>query len=46
MATYVDGFVIPIKKANITAYKKMATLGCKAWMKHGALEYFECRRRP
>jgi uncharacterized protein YbaA (DUF1428 family) len=42
MATYVDGFVIPIKKANIRAYKKMATLGCKTWMKHGALEYYEC----
>ena len=42
MSTYVDGFVIPIKKTNIRAYKKMATLGCKAWMKHGALEYYEC----
>lgn len=42
MSTYVDGFVIPIKKAKLKAYKKMAVLGCKTWMKHGALDYYEC----
>lgn len=42
MARYVDGFVIPIKKKNLKAYKKMAEIGCKAWMKHGALSYYEC----
>jgi alkaline phosphatase len=40
--TYVDGYVIPTPKSKIAAYKKMATLGRKAWMKHGALQYFEC----
>lgn len=39
---YVDGFVIPIKKKDIVAYKKMAEWGAEAWMKHGALQYFEC----
>ena len=39
---YVDGFVIPIKKKNIKDYKKMAMIGCKSWMKHGALSYYEC----
>ncbi len=39
---YVDGFVIPIKRKNLPAYKKMAQMGCKAWMKHGALSYYEC----
>ncbi len=39
---YVDGFVIPIKKKNIAAYKKMAVWGAKVWKKYGALEYFEC----
>lgn len=39
---YVDGFVIPIKKSNLKAYKKMALLGYKTWMKHGALDYYEC----
>ncbi len=42
MAQYVDGFVIPIKRKNLQAYKKLATWGCKVWMKHGALSYYEC----
>ena len=42
MAKYVDGYVIPIKKKNVRAYKKMAALGCKMWMKYGALDYYEC----
>lgn len=42
MAHYVDGFVIPIKKKNLKAYKKMAQVGCKIWMKYGALDYYEC----
>ena len=40
--TYVDGFVIPVEKKNVAAYKKMAAWGKKMWMKHGALQYFEC----
>jgi uncharacterized protein YbaA (DUF1428 family) len=39
---YVDGFVLPIPKKNVAAYKKMATLAGKVWMEHGALSYFEC----
>lgn len=39
---YVDGFVIAIPKKNLKAYKKMAELGKKIWMKHGALDYYEC----
>lgn len=42
MAPYVDGFVLAIKKDKLDAYKKMATLGGKVWMKHGALAYYEC----
>lgn len=42
MAQYVDGFVIPIKKKNLKAYKKMASVACKVWMEHGALSYYEC----
>lgn len=40
--TYVDGFVLTVKKKNVNAYKKMAQEGAKIWKKHGALEYFEC----
>lgn len=39
---YVDGFVLPIPKKNLKAYKKMATLAGKIWRKHGALHYMEC----
>lgn len=42
MSKYVDGFVIPIKKENTKAYKKMAAMGCKLWMEYGALDYYEC----
>ena len=40
--SYVDGFVIPINKRNVPAYKQMATVGCKVWMEYGALDYYEC----
>jgi uncharacterized protein YbaA (DUF1428 family) len=39
---YVDGFVIPLKKKDVAAYKKMAEWGAATWKKYGALEYFEC----
>lgn len=39
---YVDGFVLPVPRAKLAAYKKMARLGCKLWMEHGALDYHEC----
>jgi uncharacterized protein YbaA (DUF1428 family) len=39
---YVDGFVIPIPKRNMEAYRRMARAAGKVWMEHGALEYREC----
>ena len=39
---YVDGFVIPVPKKNLKAYLRMARMGAKIWMKHGALDYKEC----
>src|SRR3712207_5852912 len=42
MARYVDGFVLPLKKKDLAAYRKMAKLGCQIWMEHGALDYYEC----
>jgi len=39
---YVDGFVLPVPKANLAAYKKMASRAGKVWMEKGALEYVEC----
>lgn len=39
---YVDGFVLPVPKKNLGAYKKMATLASKVWREYGALDYREC----
>ncbi len=41
-ANYVDGFLLVVPKAKLADYKKMATLGKKLWMKHGAIDYKEC----
>jgi len=42
MARYVDGFVLPVPKANLDAYRRMARKAGKVWMEYGALEYIEC----
>ena len=39
--SYVDGFVIPIPRKNLAAYKKMAKAAGKVWMDLGAVQYFE-----
>lgn len=43
MAKYVDGFVLVVPKGKEAEYRKMAEEGRDSWMKHGALQYFECR---
>lgn len=40
--SYVDGYVLPVPKKNLGAYRKMAQAAGKVWKKCGALEYFEC----
>jgi uncharacterized protein YbaA (DUF1428 family) len=40
--SYVDGYVLPVRKKQLAAYRRMAAIGRKAWMKHGALDYKEC----
>lgn len=40
--SYVDGYVLVIKKGGLADYKKMAAYGGKVWKKNGALQYFEC----
>ena len=42
MARYVDGYVLPVPKKNIAAYRRMAQLAGRVWREHGALEYREC----
>lgn len=43
MGKYIDGFVLVVPKDKEDYYKKMAEDGRDAWMRHGALEYFECK---
>ena len=42
MPLYVDGFVIPIPKKNVAAYRRIAAKAGKIWRELGALEYREC----
>jgi uncharacterized protein YbaA (DUF1428 family) len=39
--SYVDGFVVPVPKRNLAAYRAMARKAGKVWREHGALEYRE-----
>ena len=39
---YVDGFVLPVPKANIKRYQGIAKKAGKIWKEHGALDYKEC----
>jgi uncharacterized protein YbaA (DUF1428 family) len=39
---YVDGFVIPVPKNKLDAYRRIARTAGKVWKEHGALEYVEC----
>jgi len=38
---YVDGFVLPIPKKNLAAYRRMSRAAGKIWREHGALQYVE-----
>lgn len=42
MAGYVDGFVVPVPKKNVKAYRDMAKKAGKIWREYGALAFFEC----
>jgi uncharacterized protein YbaA (DUF1428 family) len=39
--SYVDGYVLPVPKKNLAAYRRMAKDAGKVWMKNGALQYVE-----
>jgi uncharacterized protein YbaA (DUF1428 family) len=39
---YVDGFVVPVPKTNIEAYKTMARKAGEVWKEHGAIAVVEC----
>jgi len=39
---YVDGFIVPVPRKNLKAYKRMALKASKVWRDHGAIEVTEC----
>jgi uncharacterized protein YbaA (DUF1428 family) len=39
---YVDGYVLPVPKKNLPAYRRVARKAGGIWREHGALEYREC----
>ena len=40
--SYVDGFLVPVPKKRLAAYRRMAAKAGKIWREHGALEFREC----
>ena len=42
MGYYVDGFLVPVSKDKIEAYRRLATDAGKVWKEYGALEFIEC----
>jgi len=40
--SYVDGFIVPVPKKNLKAYRSMSRKAGKVWKEHGALDYREC----
>jgi uncharacterized protein YbaA (DUF1428 family) len=39
---YVDGYVLPVPRKNLTAYRRMAQKAGKIWREYGALQFCEC----
>src|SRR5262245_16445987 len=42
MGKYVDGFVVPVPKDKLEAYRQFSEQAGKVWRELGALEYVEC----
>jgi uncharacterized protein YbaA (DUF1428 family) len=40
--SHYDGFVVPVPKDKIGAYREMAEKAGRIWKEHGALEFREC----
>ena len=39
---YVDGFIVPVPKKKLAAYRNLARKAGKIWREYGALEFKEC----
>lgn len=42
MAQYVDGYLLPIPRKNLAAYRTLARKVARIFLEHGALEVREC----
>jgi uncharacterized protein YbaA (DUF1428 family) len=42
MPRYVDGFIVPVPKKKVQAYRNMAKKAGRIWIEHGALDFVEC----
>jgi uncharacterized protein YbaA (DUF1428 family) len=41
MAQYIDGFLLPVPRKKLDAYRQMARKAGRVWRDHGAVEYRE-----
>jgi uncharacterized protein YbaA (DUF1428 family) len=39
---YIDGFLLPVPRRKLAAYRRMSAKAGRIWRKLGALEYVEC----
>ena len=39
---YVDGYVLPLSKDNVEAYRSIAQACSAVWKEFGAIDYVEC----
>lgn len=42
MGKYVDGFVVPVPKDKVDAYRRMAEEAGRIWKEYGAIHFVEC----
>lgn len=42
MTGYVDGFLLPVPKGKLEAYRRISQAAGKVWIEYGALDYVEC----
>jgi uncharacterized protein YbaA (DUF1428 family) len=42
LGKYVDGYVLPVPKDKLDAYRKLAETAGAIWREHGALAFVEC----
>lgn len=39
---YVDGYLLPVPRKNLGAYRQMSSKAGRIWLELGALQYVEC----